>query len=197
VLYFEKRICIKRTFHLEVISIASLEIYSILVPLNAYIGTAEDSWKFSLADLFSASQELQFRLFIGQNLSKNGNSHSLSSQAWEYTQSHLGQIGPLLACKARFVLHFEKKVCVKRTFPLEVISIASLEVYSILVPWKAYIGRPEGSRKSCMTYPFSASRELQFRLFIGQNRSRNGNCGKQNKRPFLKKEKILTLKYKI
>ena len=114
--------------------------------------------------------------FLGQNRSKNGNSHSPSSQAWDYTQSHLGQIGPLLACKAHFVLHFEKKVCVKRTFRLEVISIASLEIYSILVPYKAYTWTPEGFRKLCLTDPFSASRELKFRLFIGQNRSKNGNC---------------------
>ena len=129
VLNFEKKVCIKRTFRLEVVSIASLEIYSISVPYKAYsyTWTPEGFWKFSLTDPFSASRELQFRLFIGQNLSKNGNSHSLSSQAWEYTHSHLGQIGPLLACKAHFVLHFEKKVCVKRTFPLEVVSIASLE----------------------------------------------------------------------
>jgi len=179
VLHFEKKVCVKRTFRLEVISIASLKIYSILVPYKAYTWTPEGFRKFCMTDPFSASRELQFRLFIGQNRSNNVNSHSLSSQAWEYTQSHLGdlgQIGPLLACKAHFVLHFEKKVCVKRTFPLEVISIASLEIHSILVPWKAYIGPPEGFQKFCMTDPFSASRELQFRLFIGQNRSKNGNC---------------------
>jgi len=176
VLNFEKKVCIKRTFRLGVVSIASLEIYSISVPYKAYTWTPEGFRKFSLTDPSSASRELQFQLFIDQNLSKNGNSHSLSLQAWEYTQSHLGQIIPLLACKAHFVLHFEKKVCVKRTFPLEVISIASLEIYSILVPWKAYIGPPEGFRKFCMTDPFSASRDLQFRLFIGQNRSKNGNC---------------------
>jgi len=144
VVHFEQKVCVKWTFHLEVISIVSLEIYSILVPYKANTWTPEGSRKFSLLDPVSASRELQFRLFTGQNRSKNGNSHSPSSQAWEYIQSHLGQIGPLLACKARFVLHFEKKVCVKRTFRLEVISIASLEIYSILVPWKAYNGPPEG-----------------------------------------------------
>ena len=149
----KKKVCVKRTFPLEVISIASLEIYSILVPWKAYIGPPEGFQKFCMTDPFSASRELQFRLFIGQNRSKNVNSHSLSSQAWEYTQSHLyttillGQIGPLLACKAHFVLHFEKKVCVKRTFRLEVISIASLKIYSILVPYKAYTWTPLGFLK--------------------------------------------------
>ena len=110
VLNFEKKVCTKRTFRLEVVSIASLEIYSISVPYKAYTWTPESFRKFSLTDPSSASRELQFQLFIDQNLSKNGNSHSLSLQAWEYTQSHLGQIGPLLACKAHFVLHFEKSL---------------------------------------------------------------------------------------
>ena len=140
-----------------------------------------------MTDPFSVSRELQFRLFIGQNLSKNGNSHSLSSRAWEYTQSHLGQIGPLLACKAQFImLHFEKKVCVKRTFPLEVISIASLEIHSILVPWKAYIGPPGFPRILHDRSFLSVSRASISTFYRPKSEQKWQLLNKQttNKRPF-------------
>jgi len=61
---FWKKKCLKRTFHLGVSAIASLDLstwHLSTLPL-----------KFSLADPFSVFRELQFRLYMGQNRRKCG-----------------------------------------------------------------------------------------------------------------------------